>query len=315
MAQDLVDFSDIYTRVCNELGVNTADTTLLNRVKQIINDVYIGEIVPFKRWNWLSANTSFVHSAYLSTGTASVTQDSATVTLSSAPSTSKANYLFSIDGSNEVYKISAHTAATTTVTLNVAFTGDTNATASYKIWTDAVSLPTNCREVVELWHDHRRLPMDPLGLKAFRRLVNENPKLDDRPRVYMSYDYFDPSGGSETESDRYRQIKVYPSIHNKNTVIHCDYTQEVSALNLDADEPAMAVEDRIVIVYGALAIAWSAIVRNPEESKRNAELYSNKLTRMSGQVDSGRDLPQLTIDSHYVGQKRNRLTNGRSIDE
>lgn len=315
MAQDLVDFQDIYTRVCNELGINTDDTTLLNRVKQIINEVYINEIVPFKRWNWLSAHTNLPHAAYLTTGTVAVTQDSATATLSSAPATSKANYLFSINGSNEVYKISAHTAATATLTLEAAFTGDTNATASYKIWTDTLNLPTGCREVIELWHDHRRLPMDPLGLKGFRRVVNENPKLEERPIVYMSYDYFDPSGGLETESDRYRQVKVYPSIFDKATVLHLDYIQEIAALDLTSDEPAMAVEDRIVIVYGALAIAWSAIVRNPEESKRNTELYSNKLMRMSGQVDSGRDLPQLTLDNHYIGQKRQRFASYRGDDE
>lgn len=312
---DLVDFSDVYTRVCNELGVNVNDTTLLNRVKQIINDVYINEVIPFKRWTWLLSSTSLTQSAYLSTGTASVTQDSATVTLSNAPSTSKANFLFSIDGSNEVYKISAHTAATTTLTLEAAFTGDTNATASYKIWNDTINLPTGCREVVEIWHDHYRLPMDPLGIKKFRRVVNENPKQSGRPTVFVSYDYFDPSGGSETESDRYRQIKVYPSIFDKGTVMHCDYIQEISALNLDADEPAMAIEDRIVLVYGTLAIAWSAIVRNPEESKRNAELYANKLTRMSGQVDSGRDMPQIVLDSYYMAQKRNRLTHSRGTTE
>jgi len=308
MAQQVVDFSDIYTMVMNELQLDVNSTTYLNRVKRIINSVYIQEVVPFKRWKWLSGETSVVHSAYLSTGTVSVTNGSTTATLSAAPATSKATYLFSVDGSDEIYTISAHTAATTTLTLDAAFTGTTNATANYKIWTDNIILPTDCRETVEVWHDHRRFNLDPLGLQEFRRRVNANAKVDERPYFYTPYDYVDPSSGTgETESDRYRVLKIYPSLSTEDTVLHIDYIKEVSALNADADEPVLPLEDRIVLVYGALAIAWSSVVRNPEETARNAALYDRKLTRMAGQVDESRDYPQLTISNDYIAKKRGRF--------
>ncbi len=319
MAYKLTDFSDLYAAIQEELKVQSTDTNSLNRIKRAINMMYLDEVVPAARWPWLNGNTTIVHPAFYGTGTASVTPLSDTVTLSIAvPSTVGAsgsflNYLFSVDGTNEVYKVAAHTALSTTVTLDKAYNGVLSATASYKIWKEDLELPTDLRETIEVWHDHMTDPMEPRGLQEFRRTAAEGQKSEARPCYYTTYDYRDPStDDGETESDRYRLLKVFPSISSSSTLIKLDYVKEVSALDAAGDEPAMAVEDRIVLFYGALSLLWGSIGRNPEEAARNRGLFDTKLAKMAGKIQDSMDKPQIAPDSTYMLKMRGNRIKGIS---
>jgi hypothetical protein len=285
----------------------------------MVNMIYLDEVVPASRWFWLYGNTSLTHQAYYGTGTVSVTPLSTTATLSVAPSSSVGasgsflNYNFSVVGSNEVYKISAHTALSTTITLDKAFNGTLNATASYKIWQEDMALPTDCRETIQVWHDHVREPMEGRGLQDFRKLSGENPKAEGRPFFYTTYDYYDPStGDGEAESDRYRLLKVYPGISTYGTILKVDYIKEATALDVAGDEPLMPVEDRIVLFYGTLSLAWGSIGRNPEEAARNRGLFEAKLARMMGKVSDSLDKPRIEPESLYVTAKRGPKIGGVS---
>lgn len=66
--------------------------------------------------------------------TASVTANSTTVTLSSSHTASLENWHFNISDTDEVYRISAHTAGTAALTLDGAYVGDTDATAQNKLF-------------------------------------------------------------------------------------------------------------------------------------------------------------------------------------
>lgn len=307
-AYQLKDFADIYTSILEELKIQSTDTVNLNRIKRIINEIYLDEVAPFKRWWWLSGHTDVEVKPYYGTGTASVTPASTTVTLSIAPGASdgsKAGYYFAVDGFDEIYTISTHTALSTTVVLTTPYTGTLNATATYKIWTDKVILPTDCRETVEVWHDFYKQTMEARGLQDFRKLVAEAPKQLARPYYYSTYDFVDPTPlTAETETDRYRILKVYPSVYDNSTTVHIDYVKEVAALELAGDEPLMPIEDRSVLKYGALSLAWASIQRNPEEAQRNRALFEQKLGRMAGKVEDTLDKPSLVPDSNYLVRKR-----------
>lgn len=303
----LNDFSDIITAVRYELGIPVGDDTSIAKIKMAINMIYIDEVVPFKRWFWLLGNTKVVHKAYYASGTVSVTPNSTTATLSVAPVVSLGsfkNYYFSVDGFDEVYEISTHTTATTALTLSSAFQGSLNATSSFKIWTDRVALPTDCRETVEVWHNRRKGTMDGRGLQEFRQIVNDQPKAQDFPFYFNVMDYYDPTEGTdETESDRYRIMRVYPSITDQPVTINIDHTKEISALVDDTDEPAMPLEDRVVLVYGALSREWRRL-RNEEAATYNQQLFSQKLARMAGKVEDGFDRPKIQVDRRYLSAKR-----------
>ena len=311
MAYEVRTFDDIVTAVMEELKIQSADTTTENRVKRAVNLMYMDEVVPFKRWVWLSGTTNVEHESYYTGGTCSVTPTSTTVTLSTAPSStigSLAGYKFAVDGYSEIYEISTHTSESTTVVLTSAYTGTINATASFKIWTDTIVLPVSCREVTEVWHDHQTAPLIGLGAQDFRRKVAEGPKTENRPGYFNQYDYVDPTPlTDETESDRYRVLRIFPSIYDSSTTLHIDYVKEVSPMSDDDDEPLMPLEDRIVLVYGALSIVWRSIGRNSEEASTNRTLFDNKLARMAGKIEAGFDKPQL-VPSAYLSRKRARTT-------
>jgi hypothetical protein len=152
--------------------------------------------------------------------------------------------------------------------------------------------------------------MEAVGLMNFRKMVSVQPKVEGRPVYYSTYDYTDPSGGEETEADRYRSIKIFPSISLYATILKIDYIKEASALENDGDEPLMPVEDRIVLFYGALSHAWGSIGRNPEEAERHRSRFNEKLARMMGKMEDTQDKPQLTPDSKYMANMRQNRIRG-----
>lgn len=313
----LIDYSDLVRAIRNELKIQSTDTESLNRIKQTINMVYQDEVIPFKRWWWLLGSVDVQTIPFIGNGTADMTPTSAAITLSVAPSVtlgSFVGYYFSVDNYSEVYTIDSHTAGSTSLTISKPYTGPLNATASYKIWTDKLALPTDLRESVEIRHDHFRSTMTGLGFQELRRVITASPKAEGRPTYFNVTDYKDPSiSDGEHESDRYRILQIYPSVFSSTVTMHVDYVKEAPWLDDDSDEPVLPLEDRIVLYYGALAQLWSSLMRNPEEAARNFGLYQNKLGRMAGKIEEGFDKPVLQPDSFYFRSKRgNRVRSTRS---
>jgi len=300
----ITDFQDIYEAVLGELKIQTADTTTLTRVKQDINIIYTNEVAPFKKWDWLKGSTKVQVPAYYSTGTATVTNASTSVTISSSIAATKANYYFAVDGYEEIYVISAHTAGTANLTLDAAYTGDSGSGLAYKIWTDTFALPTDCRESTAVTHAFQNRPLTPVSEEEFEELLAAHgARTEGRPQYYCTTDFYDPSGGAETESDRYRRIRFFPAVNTDATTCSVSYAKEVSAMSSDGDEPLMPVEDRAVLVYGAAQRAW-ARERNEAESARNDGLFQRKLARMAGKMKDSQAKPKLTISRRYLAAKR-----------
>lgn len=313
----LKDLTDLVDAVARELKVQDEDTVERERIAEDINDL-LHDIASRKRWLWLQGHVDIQFKPYYGAGTVSVTPDSTTITFSTSPSSALGSFagrFFSVEGFSEIYIVDTHTAGSTSATLKSAYTGALNTAATFKVWTDQVALPTDCRETVEVWHDFSNEPMEPIGHQELRKRQAESSKVQARPLFYTTYDFVDPTPGTdETESDRYRVMKVHPAIYSDSTTIHIDYVKEVSALVDDGDEPPMPMEDRIVLVYGARMMAWMR-QRNPEASEMNRQRYEDKLARMMGKVEEGVDKPQLTPDSLYIARKRgNRLKSLRGAN-
>lgn len=269
--------------------------------------IYLDEVVPRSRWYWLYGHTKVRHPLYYASGTASVTPNSTSVTLSVAPTSSVgdsgsfAGWNFSIQGKNEVYIISAHTALSTSITLTTAYNDGLDATASFKIWKSDLSLPTDLRETIEITHDHVSQPLEGKGIQELRKIASASPKAESRPYYYCTYDY---NSDTDAESTRYRMLKVFPAVSQYTTILNIDYIKEAVALDVAGDEPLMPIEDRIVLFYGALSILWSSIHRNPEEAARNKALFDDKLARMLGKIQDSMDKPRIAPESIYVRAKR-----------
>lgn len=320
MSVQLLSFLDITDSIREALGIQASDTSAVNKIKRLVNMVYLDEVVPFKRWQWLEKSIQVVHVPYFNVGTCSVTPLSTTVTLGTAPNVSLGsfkNYRFSVDGSNQVYTVAAHVAASTTLTLTSAFQEPLNATASFKIWRDRFDLPNDAKETIEIWHSEFPQPLTAVGSQGFRALEAGNPKAEGVPLRYNTWDFFNPDDpAAEVDADRYRQTRIYPSISTIPVTLNVDYTCNVVELVDDADEPLMPRGDRIVLYYGAAALGWSVLNRNEEMHDKWQAKYQAKLARMAGERDDGFDTPSLTPTSGYVntirnaGLKRRQLTLG-----
>lgn len=303
----LLDFKDIQDAVLEELKIPATDTKTLTRVKRNINSIYVNKVVPATRWPWLRKRINLVHEQFYDTGTANVGLSSITVVLSEVIAIgegSKKDFLFSVNGFSEIYKIDAHTAGSDTLTLSSVYTGETQTTAGYRIWTDEVSLPTDCRETIDVRHDFKSRVMIAKGSQKLDEESAIDFRREDRPRYYSTDDFKDPTSGTgETESDRFRVFRVWPSMFNEDTTLHVTYIQEVTPLDTDADEPVMPIEDRIVLVYGALMQSWLR-ERNEQTAEINAVLFRAKLAEMQGRYEDSSDMPRIEIDDSYMRSKR-----------
>jgi len=193
-------FADIYTAVLEDAKIQSADTASLNRIKRRINQYYQNEVVPRAGWDWLRDSIDVSLDAKVTTGTVAVTAGSVSVTLSSAPPSSKKGQLITFNGYPEVYRIAQHTATATAVTLATPFNGATAAAGTYTIWNDRLPLPVDCKETTAVRSDFDYKPLDGIGYERLLRMVAMDPKSEGRPIVYSTTDFADPAPYSSITS-------------------------------------------------------------------------------------------------------------------
>ncbi len=400
-------YADIIAAVREEIGIQSTDTTFINRIKRDINTVH-QEVQAETKWWWCRGETSVQMPAFYDTGTAALTEDSATVTLTDAPAYSLKGWKFSNDAFNEIYTVESHTAGSVTVNLADLYSDDTNATASFKFWRDRLPLPTDCKDVINVWHQHQSEPLEPKGLKEFRQIVAANPRAEGKPQYYFTGDFFDPSPTSaitslpapstrssagtiktvvfasalpaatvasytageplrwhisgagepsyngdifvstvgttsvandtitytgkaeltenstadstmtitqldtEADYDRYRELNIYPFLNDTRVLLQVDYIKELAPLSNDNDEPALPLQDRRVLLYGALAAAWDRF-GDSEKADKNEGKYRNALAKLAGKLQDSFDKPKLVPSRLYLASKR-RMTNLPSSD-
>ena len=388
-AIEVKTFKDIVDMVREEVKIQPSDTITIPRIKRDVNMVYLNEVVSKERWKWARDKVDLTTQKVISTGTAAIFEGGRIVTLTDAPTKSVAGYFFSITSDQDRYRIAKHTANSTTVELETTYAKTDNATATFKIWTDSVPLPADCRETVQVWTDLTQTPMENWGLQDFRESAQLIPSEEGRPRIYTTNEYVDPVpyaavagvslsatrasnglvktivfasdvssfyevgdrieiNGSTSKTyngrfvvssvstatitytgtvnlneatvadvgiaadlqdraknpERYRELLIHPAVDTESWLLHADYIKEVPPLEADADEPLMPIEDRAVLVYGALVKAWSR-ERNMEEAQRNTSLFTAKLGAMRGDLDDSTDAAKLRIDKRYLSIKRN----------
>jgi hypothetical protein len=185
-------FADIIAAVQEELGADPNDTNVTNRIKRDVNQIYLQEICPDQAWSWLTRRVERQTKAYFSTGTAEVTQGSATVTLTTGPGFSAKGFFFSADGYNEVYRVAQHTASSATITLESPYTGVSDTVATFKIWTDCIPLPADCESTIKVRHNFRTMPLEAFGDRAYQQLVSTGPRAISRPSCYSTGSLVDP---------------------------------------------------------------------------------------------------------------------------
>jgi hypothetical protein len=148
-------------------GTSDFDSQALIHLNRAYREIWMGGQVFDPNinevWWWLKAETTIIMQPVFKTGTIAVTQNNATVTFSSAPSDSKAGWFFKVDDWNDVFKISTHTAGNTSATLDTVYTGDTDATASFKVMKLEYDMPSDFMKMNGEMRQYQRTPFKVSG--------------------------------------------------------------------------------------------------------------------------------------------------------
>ncbi len=244
-----MDFSTLKTRVANETGLDpTADDTILgawvNSAYQQVNGIF--------NWPWLLKPGTIQTIADITTGTATVTAGATAVTLSVAPTQSVATqYMIQFPTvSDDWYIISAHTAATTSLTLANAFVGTSNLTAGrYIIRKVLYSLPSDLDRIVDLRQTITDQKLGAIDVRTFDRYLPD-PTATGTPCYYAL---------CGLDSNKYWQITLYP-IPSAVVNIQIRYLMAPAALSSSGDVPFIPLKFHDILVFGALWLFGHAYI-------------------------------------------------------
>lgn len=117
-------------------GTSDFEDQALVYLNRAYRSIYMGgtefDIEFNEDWLWLKQQASIIMQPTVKSGTISVTKNSASATFSAAIATDLVGYYFKVDDHADVFNISVHGGATDAVTLDTVYTGDTDATATYR---------------------------------------------------------------------------------------------------------------------------------------------------------------------------------------
>ena len=155
----LTTTTDIINDVLFRAGEPTDNTSdFESHVLDLVNRAYRaiwtggGEFVEDMNepWLWLKKDPPgvLILQPSIRTGTVSVTNNSASITFSSAPAASVAGYHFRTDDDGTVYRISAHTGGAAAATLDSVYTGLNNTAAAFRLMKLEYSLAADAMRVI-----------------------------------------------------------------------------------------------------------------------------------------------------------------------
>lgn len=126
-------------------------------------------------WWWLQTEGNIILQPVISLDTVSVTNNSDSITFSSAPVPSVSGYFFRVTDHADVFKIATHTASTTNATLDSIYTGETKAAASYKLMKLDYSVTDNLGIISPMRaHQDNRFKINGIALREMEEFFPVN---------------------------------------------------------------------------------------------------------------------------------------------
>jgi hypothetical protein len=299
-------FSNLNTRIMNRLRIPTGNSTEAAKIDALTNDV-IREICSKYDFPWLAKRQVLNTVDDITTGTIDVTKGSASATLSAAQATSLTDRIIFVTSNaveNASYRISAHTANATAVTLGSNYNGATNTAAAYVVYQDEYDLAADVGKALYVRRFGYPLPLrkvgwaDMLGLKNYD--TTEGP-----PQLWAVHDY-DTTGDNTTQ----KQLIVHPypddtyqmEVHYK---LQINSTTEVSGSTV-----IPIPQDYLhVLEWGILGYAYPIFLSDTVRGSYYLGRYGDALNLMVAQhrdEDGGSPVMQMadTYRSHFRRGRR-----------
>lgn len=249
---DLID--DILFRSGEKIdGTSNFEAQALVYLNRAYRSIYMGgtEFDPEfneKFW-WIRAESTLTLEAAIKTGTASVTKNSTTVTLSSAPANSVAGWHFKVDTHHDFFRVSTHSGGSTTVSLDSVYTGDTNSAIAYRLMKFDYDLATDSIKVIDpmmVWADDGDHKVELVSPVDVRRFWADHNTLSGAPEKFCMLD---------DDTVRFSQ---YGSDDGK--LIRVDYSylkRPADLVNSGSDEPLVPRQYRHILSDMSLFFLFS----------------------------------------------------------
>lgn len=272
----MATFSTIYTEVAEKL--HDTGSSMITRVKEWVNFTQ-QDVATSAFWPWLLKEQQIVLSAQITTGTATVTNDSTTVDFSSTvvpASITTGQWYFQAGTDNEWYIVDSRTDSDT-IELLQKYQGTTSATATYKLQRMVYSLPSDTYAVASLRQADSPVKLRWMSYQYLDQIDPANDSTDD-PYAYIPMG-MDPNG--------YPQVMFYPP-EESATVFNLRYYRQLTDLSADGDVSLIPAADHEILIYGALARGFEYLDDDQNEQK-NMMKYERRLKKMKNRYLSGPD--------------------------
>lgn len=175
MSLTLPTFDELVSELTTELGEDSSDTEVTDRIGVWLNDVFQDILCRRPDWKWARYVRELTLSAAYQTGTVTVTNGSTSVTGSGTSwGTSWENRVFWVSGGGANYRV-ASVDSTTGLTLDTAFQEDTESGASYVLAQERYPLDNQDYEagIIQIINPYANDPLEEVGILD---LIREDPK-------------------------------------------------------------------------------------------------------------------------------------------
>ena len=209
------------------------------------------------------------------TGTVTVTQDSATVTGSSAPIATvftdvMVGRLFQVDGDDNWYEISARVSATE-ITLASNYTGITNSALSYSIYKTDYPLASDFKKMIWV-----KQLITPQNMTA----IPEAPFNQYFPDIFERTVDSDPDGYvlTGTDSSGLYTIRFTPVQTTRKQMYYC-YIKQLTTINSTGAISKIPTKWHDAFVFRLNAFVFD-LIDIPVKTTKNENLYEQTVSRM-----------------------------------
>ncbi len=313
-------FSDVQTRVMNQLRMPVTNATEAAKVAALINEVY-RDIAAKQDWFWLLKRGVINCTPRILDTTVTLTLGSTSGTFSTAPQQNSSNvsvagFVLSPDGSTEdtdaLYRVATHTSGLTAFTLDATYTNATTTTGSVRLYQDSYALPTDTGKVLNVKRFGRSLPLRRAGLEemSWRKLTDRSEGV---PEVYSVFDH-STTGDPTTQ----RMLQIHPFPDDDYHRLEVFYKQTLNTEVSGAVRFLIPDDYSQVLIYGTLSRAYPIFMNDVERGKYFQQLFNDMMALMSAQQkeyasDKSGVAPDLGYRPHR-GRNRGRASLGRYFD-
>lgn len=269
-------FANIQAMVAERLGLDLTITDQSTKVKRWIN-TFQQTLSAWMDWSWLEDRTVVEGVVDITTGTVTVTTNSTSITFTSAPTASVAGYFIQTSDSDDWYKISAHSAASTSATLETQYTRTGGSGLSYTLRKVYYSLPSTVDRISSF-----RQFISPGVLKGtltrnFDR-ARPNPQATGTPECYHLW-------GRDADGNWLFSPDPIPS---ERLLFEIRFWKKAVDMTSDSEVSIVPVKWHQILIEGACMLG-APFVGDPQIMKDSKAMAADMLTAMIEEDGQGRD--------------------------